>query len=796
MKRYTTLKRTVVILCALLLTVVLCFASACACSGDPDNPLPETPVDENPETGRSYIPLLDGMKKADWTGEWIWTEENVPDAYAAFRKTFELAEVSAAATAYVAAESKYYLWINGELAVYDGGLKRGPTPTDGYYDEIDISDHLVTGKNTIAFLVVYNGRPSFSSTDPGRGGLLFDIEAGSVRFGSDTSVKAKRLTAYKNAADLGEDYPNYKQYESLAERNVFYDARDGIGEFYAKDYDDSAWESAANVCAAGAKPFGGLYMRPTPPFAFDKTYSEFVNSADYVGRALSEDTVLELELPVNMQFSPYFELDAPAGKRITYHTENFERCSSFCDDYVTTEGRQKYEHYAWRSGQTLYVKAPAGVTFTRLAYRASGYDSSPTGKFVSGDADLDILREKSLNTLLVCMRDTFMDCPDRERAPYIGDVVNQMQMSFYALDTASYALAKKSFLATAAWMRADQNMYSCVPGTNGFGHTAQNLAFIVSAYDYCLYTGDLNTIKIFYPAALNYLKFWKMNTDNTVRLSKTDLQDWQDWGTGIDKVALTNAWYYYALGNMKKTAALLEISADDAFYDKRMGQIKEGYKQFETAAGYKSAKVSACDDRANAIAFLSGVASTEMTDKILSVLKTREQSSPYMEKYALEALCRMGEFAYSKTRMVNRYRGMIEQDYSTLAEEWDVEKAGITLNHGWSGGPLTIMGQYYAGIAPTSAGYATYRVCPQNLFDGMAATVDTVRGKISVAVTKTANGYEIKIASVGKGCELVVPPTFGSSVKVTGGAYTKGVADADGAHFALEEKGEYTVVVV
>jgi hypothetical protein len=28
----------------------------------------------------------------------------------------------------IAADSKYWLWINGELAVFEGGVKRGPTP--------------------------------------------------------------------------------------------------------------------------------------------------------------------------------------------------------------------------------------------------------------------------------------------------------------------------------------------------------------------------------------------------------------------------------------------------------------------------------------------------------------------------------------------------------------------------------------------------------------------------------------------------------------------------------------------
>ena len=71
-----------------------------------------------------------------------------------------------------------------------------------------------------------------------------------------------------------------------------------------------------------------------------------------------------------------------------------------------------------------------------------------------------------------------------------------------------------------------------------------------------------------------------------------------------------------------------------------------------------------------------------------------------MEKYVLEALCLMGETAYSKERMLKRYQEMIQDEGSTLFELWHKDEG--TVNHGWTGGPLTIMGRYYAGVYPVS----------------------------------------------------------------------------------------------
>ena len=46
------------------------------------------------------------------------------------------------------------------------------------------------------------------------------------------------------------------------------------------------------------------------PIKFEEI-TDFANAGDYVGAALAQDTTLVLELPGNIQFTPYFELEAP-----------------------------------------------------------------------------------------------------------------------------------------------------------------------------------------------------------------------------------------------------------------------------------------------------------------------------------------------------------------------------------------------------------------------------------------------------------------------------------------------------
>ena len=71
---------------------------------------------------------------------WIWTLNTATDnQWVCFRKDVELNSIPMHVFADIAVDSKYWLWINGEMAVREGGLKRGPDPHNTYCDKVDIA---------------------------------------------------------------------------------------------------------------------------------------------------------------------------------------------------------------------------------------------------------------------------------------------------------------------------------------------------------------------------------------------------------------------------------------------------------------------------------------------------------------------------------------------------------------------------------------------------------------------------------------------------------------------------------
>ena len=129
---------------------------------DEKPPVEEDPSEEEQPVDRSdlaYYTSLEEYKKTDWNGaKWIWASTTSVNSYVAFRKTFSIDDVPEEAVANIAAESKYYLWMNEELAVFDGDSKRGATPHDGVYEQGDLAGDLKQGENTLVILGEYKGR--------------------------------------------------------------------------------------------------------------------------------------------------------------------------------------------------------------------------------------------------------------------------------------------------------------------------------------------------------------------------------------------------------------------------------------------------------------------------------------------------------------------------------------------------------------------------------------------------------------------------------------------------------------
>lgn len=726
-------------------------------------------------------------EKTDWKAKWIWDKDNLTEknVWMCFNKRVKLDKIPEELVAHISADSKYWLYINGETVVYEGSVKRGPDKSSGYYDSIDIAPYLKKGENSICALVwFWDNETSYSYSSSGQGGFIFEAIGEGVSIISDKSWKAKRNSAFV-------DSPLYPPNYRLPEYSIYFDAREAMSDWMNDGFDVSDWENATEYADGGKGAYGKLYPRGIP-FLKDYGLKEYENSKDYenytVTKALGEK--ITVDIPYNAQLTPYLKIKAPAGKKIRITTEN-TLIGAVSTTYVTKEGEQEFEALGWFNGEHITYKIPKDVTVISLKYRETGYDSSFSGDFKCDDEFLNSLWQKSLRTLYVTMRDSFMDCPDRERAQWWGDVTSEMIMTMYSLDSNSYLLYQKGVEAMLSHVDDTKVLQTVVPISGDyFELPVQQLAGIVGFLTYYEYTGDKAFVEKVYDASVDYLKLWEIGENNLV-VHREGSWDWPDWGSKADMTAIENAWVYYALSSVEKMADVIGENKDIPFITERKNAIAKGYENLWTEDGFKSEDAKKPDDRANALAVLAGLAKKEQYSTIKNVLTTTKNSSPYMEYYVLEALCKMGEYDVAKSRIKERYEGMMCEDYSTLWEFWDSWRG--TKNHAWSGGPLVIMSKHFAGIIPLEAGYEKVKIEPQYaLSDNISCTVPSVKGLITLNYEKADGSYVVEL-NIPQDLDTVLYVPTGATVKINSELFYKNgeyVAEKANSNVEIIEKTE------
>lgn len=729
----------------------------------------------------------DGPVAEVWQAQWIWDGDNVTmHNWLCLRKKVVLEKVPASSIARIAVDSRYWLWINGKKVIEDGQIKRGPNETDSYFEYVDITPYLQEGENTFAVLGFYFGNDSkyFSYHSSGQGAFVMEADLGGVLLKTDESWKVKKHPAFLNRQELKGEGPTTR----IPEEHNYYDARleAGLENWQAPDFDDSAWENAIVYGNVGDEPWGGLWERSIPQMKYWEQCAYQNSEAFAPYKDGTKETVsIGMRLPYNMQFQPWLKVDAPAGLEIQILSDGNEAVNTY---YVTKEGVQEFEGWHWMSAQTVTYVIPEGVKVLDLQYRQSGYNTEFAGKFTCNDEDLNILWKKSLYTLYITMRDTYMDCPDRERAQWWGDCTNESHMTFYALDPDAYLLYRKGVDTVVGWQRKDvypayqtNILQTVVPITNHYFELPfQQLAGVYGFWTYYLYTGEKDLLEQVYQPSMDYLKMWVLGQDGLLA-HRLGSWDWPDWGEKFDVPVMENAWYVMALTAVKKMAEVLGITKDLPLINKRLAAISTAFKSKywtekgyhapqesydENGYSYKFSRPENPDDRANALAVLSGIADESQYATILQVLKNQFNSSPYMEKYVLDAMFVMGREQEALDRMRLRYKPMIDHESTTLWEHF-IPGWG-TKNHAWTGGPLINLSGHVAGVWPETPGYETYHVIPQ-LGDirEISVLVPSVKGNIKVEICRKDDEIRLVLDSPAGTVARVGVPKIKADMQVT-----------------------------
>jgi hypothetical protein len=510
----------------------------------------------------------------------------------------------------------------------------------------------------------------------------------------------------------------------------------------------------ADALQTSAADLSGSHIR-------DYGLKPYVRTSQDLPRSEDRDWKLVCILPHNSQFQQWIRFTGPSGLILGCHSSN--PLATDVHHVTSHGGEQIFETPNWVSGEGAIYDIPAGITVHEVQYQETGFETDFAGSFECNDNDYNVLWQRSARTTYLCMRQFFYDCPDRERCDYISDGVISAGNCYYAYDPRSHYLCQKLAVHPIA-------------GKDGYQGQALQYFGDYGLWNYYLQTGDLETLTRVYDATKHFL---------LVQYPVESAQ-WVDWGKSAgDPVIVGKCFYYIALNTLKKVAKATGQDTDIPEIESRLRAIKDGFDQtYWKGHFYQSGQNSGPDDRANAMAVLSGLAdASKWIDIYDHVLSKKENSSCFFDRWVYEALVVMGKPEAALMRMSRRYKSMIDSSFSTLWEHFDRVwmdhfDDNSTLNHGWNS-PVTVLSMLIGGIAPETPGWATYHVLPHEAFlTSLKEVVSTVKGEVRLEIAKTASTYSLTLTSPARTLAVVGIPkasfTTVKSIHVNGRAIWQG----------------------
>ena len=625
-------------------------------------------------------------QEAQWTAHWIAVEPPPQgDAAAAmmfgsgragfsrcmFRRAFELSAVPGHSRARVSADSRYVLFVNGAEA------GRGPArsqPSRQRYDAWDIAPYLRQGRNVVAVLVTYYGRPtSFWMPAPPGGTigrdavLVFESVVGPELLITDESWRARRSNAWTlAAATSGLDGLPVEVFDARLLPSGWQD----VG------FDDSDWDAATVLAAVHVGgmgrarpptyPFGRLLARQISPLAGGHVEPRQVTLADAAAAAPDIGHPVEVvrqllggpgvtfaasSLPLTVDLGPAgaaligldfgrvvagfveIDLDAPAGTVLDcYYRERAFRPGAVTMSDPTTGARFIAAGGAGSLSGTevnglryayigLHAPQPAHVTVRAVRVREHLYPRTGQAYFSSSDPALDALYHAGVRTVQLNSFDSYTDCPTREQRAWVGDGVVHQQVDL--VTNADWGLAR-NYVVLGDSPRPDGILPMSVVGdiesSGGVTIPDWALHWAHGLHNLYRYEGDLDFIATHLPSMQRVLRWYAAYADRRGTIADVpewNLVDWASIFTSGRSSILTGLWAR-GLAELAELSDAVGDHGTAAWAGARYQSAKEGFEDFfDGERGLYVDQIvdgerrPAASQAANAVAVVSGLAPAE-----------------------------------------------------------------------------------------------------------------------------------------------------------------------------------------
>lgn len=674
-------------------------------------------------------------------------------AFYEFSKTTDVA-FDGDFTLHIFASSRYILYINGKYICE--GPCRGDSETR-YFDEV--TAFLSKGENQITLKVLHQTDKFMTVFKTLKPCVLFEAVSENQTIKSDKSWHCFLIENHKPIYNHSSFLPPCEEITALPKRKEI-----ELEEAFFFENRDFDFSENCSYNQFGIALFTPLEKRPLPmiypseeiSFSAVKSGDDFIelDAGKYTTARVCFDFAANADIKII--YSECYSFDDGKRKR----DDLSGKLDGYYDLIHTAKNDFHYETYWFRAFRFIRIetKNPKQVLKSIKAYRIS-YPLEIEASFNCSDEALNKMMPISINTLLCCMHEIFVDCPHYEQQQYIMD--SAIECAVLRKLSSDTKMIKKCITDFAESQHKNgllsANYPSCytqiIPGFSIF--------WIDLLKDYLNYSADTEFVKAFTGVMDRILLFF----DDTVKkhggVTVSPYWDFVDWVPGWTHGILPleddeiNTIYslYYAYG-LKCAAEICEkvgrlgLAAE---YKERLFALKDAINErcFDEAKGlYRNGEKTATYSAHTIVwAILSEVVPKDKERALAAHLFDEDISKCTfsMNFYLFRALekCGMYNKAYD---FFDGWKKMLDLNCTTWCENPDDPRSEC---HAWSCAPAHEFLSCYLGVKHTFDESITISPFIGNL-SFARGTVMTRHGAVCVDWKINENRFKISINAPDK----------------------------------------------
>ena len=711
-------------------------------------------VDAQGVHAEGYLFHNDGKKLSPWHAHWIWTAETRPTPVAMFRKEITLDEVPEQVAAWMTADMKYRLYVNGRL-VSRGPVDIGKDYTGGsigrwFYDYRDLTSYFTKGTNVIA-AEVFAAWPIKQTVSRGQPGFLFEAEVA-------LSGKPKVLIATDAnwRARPAEQFPDAATYDAAKEPRVWRDT----------GFDDAAWSASRAI----PDVWSPLVASEIPPL-MEMRYP-VAHIVGLENRMVTGDGAFKVVFDRVLSAYPTLKVRGGKGAVLTIKAHHLAKM-------ILGDGEQSFEFpFMTEIAPAFTVEAKNVTSPIEILDVGANFTSQPVayaGTFECSDEALNRIWRVSRWAVQICLQTHHMDSPNhQEPISDPGDYVIESMVNNYAF---ALPWLTKQDLRKFAWVLRDENYRNF--------HTSYSLSWLQMLLDYYDYTADRALIQEMAPYVHELLDTYASWRGANGLISEAPNYMFMDWVTiggfpchhppAVIGQGYLTALYYHGLDLGSRVAALtgetarvekyaaLRKEIANAFNHELwvgdQGRFRDG-KPFQTLVPPSKwlpadKDIETFSPHVNLLAVLYDLAPPDRHRAIVEKVMTEKplNTQPWFMHWVLQAIDHAALFDELGAEQLRRWQVVL--DTQSFRENW---QSG-DLSHGWCSTPLVQMSARVLGVTPAAPGFDMIDVRP-TLCDLTWAkgSVPTPHGAVVVAWKLSPRELKLDVTvPVGAEADVVVP---------------------------------------